>query len=337
VKLTRRDFRPERRSKYVAQPLKRRPTLRIILLAALGVAVYLKYDSVINSKAFRNLRQPRRLVDAMLGKDQPAPPVRVEGLAWSPDSSAVEADCRMADLEACLGGWQGLGREPSGALRAEVEKAVVRFGTDASNGVLARFVRAPDAADPLAKGAERLQLVKLELRGAKETRTFERPVASAASLCEGERCLDAVRAQAPFARFRSAAFSDLESSDPESARAPVASLTPLEGAAVRPVLRGRIVEAPADGSPALPGQWVKIYHGENTFSYYRGFASLRPSVRAGAMIEAGDTLGLVAATKDSLRALDVKIEKDGLLVDPYAFLGIGPSALASKAEPDHAR
>ncbi|GEM_PF-2297176 len=319
MKLTHRDFRPLRRSKYVAQPLKRRPTLRILLLAVIGVTVYLKYDSVVNSKAFRNLRQPRRILDAMLHQD--IPPVEAsapgEGLRWSRDSSEVELACPGARIEACLDRSNSLGREAVGALRADVEKAQVQWQADATKGVKARFVRVPDAADPLTIGASRLELARLEILGTNGSVVLEsRPGENGATLCERNRCLDAFQPQPPFARYRE---TDKTAAEVPGRRwIPEAGFTSLEGPAAKPILRGRVVEAPANLGP---DQWVKIYHGENTFSWYRGFSSLRTGLKPGDLIETQDTLGFVASQGDSAGTLEVRIEKNGLLVDPRGFLG----------------
>jgi hypothetical protein len=75
---------------------------------------------------------------------------------------------------------------------------------------------------------------------------------------------------------------------------------------------------------ASGGEWMKIYHGENIFSYYRGFAQVRPGLKTGSRVDTHDTLGLVAARGDTLEGLQVRIEKDGLMVDPLAYLGLPP-------------
>ena len=330
MKLTHRDFRPLRRSRYVAQPLKRRPTLRILLLAAIGVTVYLKYDSVVNSKAFHNLRQPRRMLDAMLGQNL-APSETLPagaGILWAPDSSQVEADCPSNRIDVCLEQWRGLGREPVGTLRSDLEKAKVQWDADAANGIKARFLRVPDATDPLAAKMALLELVRLEIRGQKANLVLEQAAGGRSGrLCDRDRCLDALHPQAPLSRFR-----EVRAADPDQAesRLPAdARLIAMPGSAAKPVLRGRVVEA-----PSVPGSdhWVKIYHGENTFSYYRGLATLKPGLKPGAFLEAGDTLGFMGAG-DSATALDLRIEKDGMRVDPYAFMGLLRQAAGSAIAP----
>ncbi|MDB5104518.1 MAG: hypothetical protein JWP91_2207 [Fibrobacteres bacterium] len=301
--------------------------MRIILLAAIGMAVYLKYDTVVNSNAFRNLRQPRRLVDAMLHKGQApaAAPLPVPGIVWALDSALVQADCPDGRNEACLDAWQSLDKEAIGSLRAALEKAGAQWNADSGTGFKATFRRIPDALDPLANAGTLLQLSRLEIGGSKGPLVLERaPGPGPSPLCAHDRCLDAVHPNAPFSRFRNAGNN--RAADPGS-RVPEASLTSLSGLAAKPILRGRLVEAAAE---MAPDRWVKIYHGGNTFSWYRGFATLRPGLKPGSMIETGDTLGLVAAKGDTLGTLDIRIEKDGMMVDPFTFLGLQSDSIGTE-------
>ena len=55
MSLSRRDFRPSKRTRFVAGPPRRKPVLRILLLAGFGALVYLKFDSFVASRAFRQL------------------------------------------------------------------------------------------------------------------------------------------------------------------------------------------------------------------------------------------------------------------------------------------
>jgi hypothetical protein len=335
VKLTHRDFRPLRRSKYVAQPLKRRPTLRILALAALGIAVYLKYDSVVNSRFFQNLRQPRRLVDAMLpmlyGGAVPAAVPAAEGLAWSADSALVDADCRDTVVTICLDRWQtSLGSETIGTLRGILAKASMQWDVEPAHGIKARFIRALETADPPEGPSPSLELSRLEILGGKESLVLEHPAGDgAAAFCDKRRCLDSNPPRMPFARYRITEKSN--PAGPESPRPPgsILSLIPLEGIKANPILRGRVVEVPTESEP---DQWLKIYHGADIFSYYRGLSNLGPAIKPGAMIESGETLGQVSANGDSAGVLDVRIEKAGVLIDPREFLGIAPEAVANAPE-----
>lgn len=333
MKLTHRDFRPLRRSKYVAQPLKRRPTLRILALAAIGIAVYLKFDSVVNSKVFQNFRQPRRLVDAMLHQPPADSAVAsAAGLAWSPDSTRLDAECMDSTVENCLKRWQSvLGSEATGALRGILAKASTQLEVEAAHGFEARFVPIVESSDPLEGPPASLELTRLEIRGGKESLVLERTPGNAlAPFCGKQGCLDVNPARMPFARYRITETTDSAYPEPNRTPGPMLSLVPLSGLKAKPIQRGRVVEVPA----AMEAhQWVKIYHGANLFSFYRGLASLDPAVKTGAMIESGEFLGQVAAIGDSAGVLDLRIEKGGLPVDPFEFLGIVPEAVADVSDP----
>jgi hypothetical protein len=363
VKLTHRDFRPLRRSKYVAQPLKRRPTLRILLLAALGIIVYLKYDTVVRSKAFKSLSEPAKLWHALLHEDGalPLPVVSGAGLKWSPDSAFLDAECD-GSAAGCLESWKSLGREPVGTLRAVMEKARIQWNAGAENGFSAKYARIAHAGEPADGMPPDLELIRVELRGARGAVTLERSDAERSSaFCmggegddggeggkrgkdskdhkggnggEGDKCLDERRTQLPFARTRigipspgpdsggvdgsgAPGMGDEEAMGGEHGR--VMRIFSLAGPAAKPVLAGRVVAVP---DSLIDNPWVKIYHGENTFSWYRGFSSLRSGIVPGALIGTDDTLGFVAMRGDTTEALDVRIEQDGIPADPFGFLGI---------------
>jgi hypothetical protein len=328
VKLTHRDFRPLRRSKYVAQPLKRRPTLRILLLAALGVIIYLKYDTVVRSKAFKSLSEPAKLWHAMLNGEGTAAPAIASGtgLRWSPDSAFLAAECSGSVAAACLESWSKLGREPVGTLRAVLVKARIQWSADAGNGFRAKFARLVGDDESRDGKSGNLELVQVELRGGTGSVILEQSEGERTGLfCEGEKCLDQRPTQLPFGRVRAEPQSKQPGSE-DSATGGAQSIEPqsirlfsLEGSAVKPILPGRVVAVP-DSAASNP--WMKIYHGENIFSWYRGFSSLRSGIAPGVMIGSGDTLGFVAARGDTAEALDLRIEKDGTPADPFAFLGI---------------
>lgn len=344
MKLSHRDFRPQRRLKYVAHPPKRRPTLRILLLATIGLAVYLKYDTVVTSRTLQNIRKNSEEFFAGLVNKGPAPhsaSTTDTGLRWSRDSVSLEAVCTSPKVDSCLERWQGLGKETVGTLSAYLRKATAQWDADAGGGFLARFRRVPNESDPLAPGnaGTLLEMNRLEIRGAKGTLVLER-IPEKNALCAEGRCLDELTPSAPFANFRQAAIQ--VHSDAQEARIPEAAFIPLGDAAAGPVLRGRVVELstptnsviapvgstipgatpPVPGPTVSTGTWIKIYHGRNIFSYYRGFAELHAGLRPGLVVNTGDTLGMVPGKGDSLGVLELRIEQDGLMVDPYAFLGL---------------
>jgi hypothetical protein len=325
VKLSHRDFRPPRRSKYVTRPPKRRPTLRILLLGLLGLAVYLKFDAVARLPFWKTFRHPGEWLSARMHPPAPAPAPSPALLAWESDSSRVKADC-PGEASSCLGPGFPLGPEAAGQVREILGKAEAQWETRAQAGFSALFARAPD----FPPSEPHWELTRLETRGPGRS-VLEKDPSRGGAFCAEGRCLDEIRPRAPLSAFASARERSLpvESSDPglPAAPAPAVRFAAANGAGVVPVLRGRIVALPAAGDTA---GWIKVHHGRNLFSYYRGLARLGSSVRAGAMLDPGDTLGWVAG--DSA-ALELRIESDGIALDPLAFLGL-PSA---PGEPAHVR
>lgn len=321
MKLSHRDFRPPRRSKYVTQPPKRRPTLRILLLGLIGLAVYLKFDAVARLPFWDTVKHPRAWLDAHLhaGAAAPAPPAPV-ALRLSGDSLSAEAECPSA-AAVCLTAGFPLGAEAAGSLREVLAKAEAQLGADAGTGFLATFARGKDAA----AGDTAWSPVRIELRGARPMILDRKGPA----WCAAGKCLDETRPQAPLAAFRAVAAHALalpRAVDPglEALEWPEARFAAQADAPVRPVLRGRVVDLPAPGDSA---DWIKLHHGRNLFSYYRGLARIDSAVRVGAMVEPGATLGWTAPES---AAVDLRVEADGRPLDPLAFLGLN-------AETAHAR
>ena len=62
MKLSHRDFRPAKRSRFVGLPPHRRPALRILLLGAFGILVYYKFDDFLASRAIKALKNPSALL-----------------------------------------------------------------------------------------------------------------------------------------------------------------------------------------------------------------------------------------------------------------------------------
>lgn len=344
MKLVHRDFRPPRRSKYVAQPHKRRPTLRILILVAIGVAVYWKFDSVVSSPFFRNILKPTSLMKSLRKGDkaaEPAPSAAIpQTWRWSRDSSYLEAICHSPRYRECLETWKGKTGPNIGELRAVMAKTQAQWNVEPTGGFTARFLRLDRLENEGAGIVPELELSRLDMVTAAGMFSLERASGKPA-FCAKDKCLDEVHPRPPFSRF-------LRASTPENPEGreehPIeAVFTPLQGAVFRPVLSGRIVDVspivdpahsafppvdtaaiPATDSPitTLTSNWVKLYHGRNLFSRYRGFARLGGGLQTGSMVRAGDTLGYVAVDGNSTGSLALLIEKDGLAVDPFAFLGL---------------
>lgn len=316
MKLSHRDFRPARRSKYVARLPKRRPTLRILLLGLLALVVYLKFDAVARLPFWKTFRHPGEWISLQMRQRTPLPPPCPVVLDWAHDSSHVNAVCPVAASQ-CLGKGFPLGPEPAGQVREILGKAEAQWQARAVAGFAAGFARSQD----LASSEPRWELERLELRGDAKPMVLEKdPARGEAGFCANGRCLDDLHPHAPVAGVRSMRVTILPGPSPDSglpvSAVPAALFSAANGTCVLPILRGRIVAVPAESDTT---GWLKLHHGRNLFSYYRGLARMGAAVRAGAMLEPGDTLGWIAG--DSA-AVELRIEAGGMALDPLAFLGL---------------
>ncbi len=327
MKISHRDFRPPRRSKYVTQPLKRRPTFRILLLAGIGLAVYLKFDTVVSSRAFQSLRKPKEIISAFsrIGNGAPERHADPIALKWSVDSGGAEADCPSARLDSCLRGLAGMDPEALGSLRAAIQKVEWQWDAAPIAGFSAHFLRNDNPLDLLHPKETALELSRLDLPTAKGIlQLIRKPGKEPAPLCTADRCLDEVHPQTPFTHYRSAASLPLVSADQD--RIPGAVFIPEEGASAKAILPGRVIALPKH----MEQDWLEIYHGANLFSFYRGFSRLRAGLKAGSRVGIEDTLGFLSAPADSAAGiprdgrveagLEMRIVKDGSSVDPIAWL-----------------
>jgi hypothetical protein len=327
VKFSHRDFRPPRRSKYVGRPSKRWPTLRILLLGLFGLAVYLKFDTVAKLPVWKTARHPGAWFSARIHPSVTLPPLSPVVLAWETDSNRVAAECPGA-APACLDSGFPLGSEPAGQVRAILAKAASRWQANAVGGFTATFTR---VADPAAADSG-WSLRRLEIRRTPRDLVLEKDATGGGnSFCAEGRCLDDLSPHTPLTAFIYARAWLLPAApiDPglPLPETPEAWFSAANGAGVLPILRGQVVSVPPQGDTA---GWLELHHGRNLFSFYRGLARLGSSVRAGAMIEPGDTLGWMGG--DSAR-LELRIESAGRPLDPLAFLGLP----ASREEMPHER
>jgi hypothetical protein len=300
--------------------------------------VYLKFDSVVSSRAFQKLYHPQSLVSGLTRLVAPdAGKANPMALRWAADSSMAEAECASPRLDSCFADLDGMDPEALGTLRAAIQKVALQWNVEAIGGFTARFLRTHANANLLNPNATALDLSRLELRTDRGVRPGDRGKGgklilksggesgkTPATLCAADRCLDASHPHPPFAHFRNIAPpASIDASQP---RVPQADFLSTAGPAAQAVLPGRIVEMPAD----LRKEWMKIYHGANVFSFYRGFTRMRPGLKNGSMVTAQDTLGFVdpletqteeiTVVDASQQGLEVRIEKDGLLIDPLAWL-----------------
>lgn len=378
MRLSHRDFRPKKRRKYVlpgsvedrSGPSRKRLTLRILLLAAFGILVYLKYDDFIQSPLIKRLREPQQLwKDAVRNFREPA--VREPATALpqiSPDSVFMLWSCASAKSDSCLDAWAGMDAGDKGSIRALLWKARLRMKLPEPSSFAAGFRGNPAAVpetgtaqDSASEAAEaageaparpwRLDRIRfqagpgsLDLESLRDSAGGERwclrstpPTADPDILLEGRSaatltCLDEPRPKPPLRLF----------SDPElhPERPPVLSFRTGSGEAFHPILPGKVM-----GLPSGEKGWLKVYHGRNLFSYYSGFAGIGKDLDPGALVGVGDTLGF-AGDADTAAAmpggaartgtLRLRIEKDGSPIDPLAFLGLEPAPVSDSAV-THAR
>jgi len=327
VKLSHRDFRPPRRSKYVARLPKRKPTLRIVLLGLLGLAVYLKFDAVARFPFWKSFRHPGEWITAHMPSRTPAFAPSPVVLNWEHDSSRVNAACPV-EASLCLGAGFSLGQEPAGQIREILGKAEAQWQSEATAGFSAGFARNQD----LATMEPHWVLERLELRGKAKPVVLERdPARGEAVFCANGRCLDELHPRQPLAGIRSTRLQNGHPSSSDSGQPIAVSDTARfpagNGTGVLPILRGRVVTVPPPGDGS---GWLKLHHGRNLFSYYRGIARLGSSVRPGAMVDSADTLGWISGDSASL---ELRIESAGMPLDPMAFL----SRPSGKEESPHGR
>jgi hypothetical protein len=301
VRLSHRDFRPARRSKYVAAPPRKRPTLRILLLVAFGILVYLKFDSFVKSKAMQPFRQPEKLWQSVWNRLHPRPAAPAATLSLDSSATEMRLDCPSASTEACLSSWKAP-EDTKGFARALISKAAMAAGAKPEGFSLRLRSEAPESeADSIS-----WSVASLELREGGRIWTVG-PGKEAGVYCiHGGACLEKARPSAPLGKFTVVDHGD----------APDLWLQSAEGSAVLSPLPGRIMEVTEDSS----GRRLKVYHGMNLYCYYGGLAAWKEGPRAGDWLRTGDTLGLIAPVPGRLM---IRVEKDGMTADAMAFLDLG--------------
>ncbi len=361
MRLSHWDFRPKQRRKYVAAGTAdghngpRRTALRILLLAAAGGLVYLKYDDFIQSPALQKLRNPDSLWQAARERVRPWLPLGVAKAPPSVPATASEAGrlewtCASAKRDSCLEAWALPSEMARGAVRAALRKAQTRTGFPELSGFSAVFQRVPQEI----AASESWELTRVVLVAGDRTLDWASlPDGTGALRWCAHRAGNPVHCPAesdprpPVRRFASAEL--------RAERPPVLGLRVAADEAVRPVLPGRILDLPRG-----PEGWLKVHHGGTLFSYYSGFARLQPGLAAGLPVDEGDTLGFAGPPQSALPAsaiphdpaapsadtvvvaaipassleshLLLRIEKDGSPVDPQAYLGLTPAVAAAPGD-----
>ncbi len=336
MKFSHRDFRPERRLKYVSQPPKRRPTLRILIFAAIGCIVYLKFDAFMASPFIRKLQASwiskasplsAEVLNGKLPTDNsvevknslPVPGVRGRW-EWAQDSSRFEFTCGSKLVEACfqedvgeyskLLGPERLGPELLGQLRALISKCQSQWDVKPTVGFVARYSTVPTSEGRLAK-AELQSLDFEDSQAHVSLRVVDHE--GYVKYCWEGKCLDE--------RFVHAPVSSAGSLEKISSPRPEWRYFLVAEESVHPALRGRIVSLPPKNDTS--GE-VKIYHGGELYTSYIGLTRLA-AVHTGMMVNPKDTLGWTGpgkagSDKVGAPALILRMENGGMAADPESIL-----------------
>ncbi len=315
MKLSHRDFRPQKRFKYVAQPSKRRPTIRILVLVAFGVLVYLKFDSVFSSKIAQSVLHPGRLFTGLknpsdrlavtpnvIAGTQTSPNPSLN-LRWSTDSLQVDLLCPTDNVKECLRSAQGLDSSLAGNLRGLIHKVALQWNRTPLKGFSVHFISDTASRDtPI-----RFALQSLEFMSSEGPLILNRKVTGTSNqYCSARSCLDDLTPQLPIWDFHGLQ-STLQ--HPVGVR-----YTALAPSVFHPMLAGQVVFIDSQA------QRLKMYHGHNIFSDYAGSIKLSLNLKVGSKVEAQDTLGIAGVEGDSLSGLIFHIEKNGLYLDPRDFI-----------------
>lgn len=325
-------------------PPRKRPTIRILLLAAFGLLVYLKYDAFIQSSLIKSLRQPEQLWKSVASRFRktPEPVSALAGPMVSSDSTLLQWRCASPGSDSCLDAWSGLDAGNKGLVRALIWKTRLQLDLPEFSSFTTDFRRNPpaspgtDSAGEIPEGMGespenplRLHAIRF-LAGSRTLRLESRgDSAGGETWCVAPEDLGA--------GFKPACLVDpapkpplrlFEEPELRQERPPVLSFHTGSGEAFHPVLPGKVMNLPSG-----EGDWLKIYHGQLLFSYYSGYADISRGLRVGALVGIEDTLGFARRTDTSgtagiaegtprAGALRLRIEKDGSPVDPLAFLGL---------------
>jgi hypothetical protein len=303
VRLSHRDFRPAKRSKYVAAPPRKRPTLRILLLIAFGILVYLKFDSFVKSKALQSFRGPEKIWQSLRERFAPMrPPPAALQATFDSASSRTRLDCVSPRFDECLAEWKTT-EEDRGRARSLIRRASHAAGITRPDG-FSLSVKAAGAEDEDSSFA---RLESLELRGDGRAWIIE-PSKDGLGYCfRGGPCLEAPRVLPPLAKLEAVDHGD----------APGLWLKASEGWPVLAMLPGRIMEVTGDSLE----RELEVYHGGTLYCRYGGLSPSQAGPKAGDWVSAGDTLGLIAAPSERLTLI---LERDGFPADAAAFLGLPP-------------
>lgn len=316
------DFRPVKRPRYVpsSRPPRKFPLIRILLLIALAVFVYTRFDTLWStaSEKFHPATVWHKVTGPLFGKDDK--PGRLT-LAWNADSSRVTLTCPRGLDAACCESLATVNESLCGTAAAVLEKARwkgVLSRTPASQRPL--HLEAHTVVSDLGAWGHELTGV----RGEDPSGTFAYRLAgragpgptsggSARSWCDSRRgCLSRAAAREPLADAR--LLSPLSGTDPVHGGATIVHwIAPTSR--VRAILPGRVVAVASGGGAA--GVSVRVYHGTELYASY-GPLTPAPGVSPGALVKTGSYLGDAPAAAGGYR-LTMRLRQGGQPLDPTAL------------------
>ncbi len=240
-------------------------------------------------------------------------------LKWSSDSMQINLTCPAGPLENCLKDFRDLESEAVGSLRSLIYKAALQWKINPHLGLTAYF----QSSDSTVDSHKSFRLNRLDLyttSGVMTLLPFKNKFQVAVNnqvYCHLDRCLDSFDPKSPVDKF----IGTIEMQNHK----PSLTMKPLTGKKMKPIWRGEIVEL------EVKTNRLKLYHGQNIFSYYSGDIQFQPGLRQGAIVGLDDTLGFFSA--DSIGCLNLMISKNGFYLNPLTYFGISSQAEMGNHEP----
>jgi Peptidase family M23 len=301
-------------------PRRKFPLIRIVLLLALGVLVYAKFDDVWNS--VRSVANPVTLWNKMTGSADAASSGALGGksgrLVWSTDSSLVSLACTRGLSADCCDQLNHADKGLCQASKALLEKARWKGALTQNAADRPLHIEARAVVGDLGEWG--YELSGLSGRDGIGPFTFRR-LSTSQAWCDTRRgCLRTTLARAPLLEGHLVHAAGNGSS--ETVRAGTTFVKWASGSPrVRAVLPGRVAKVASQGADTT-AVTVMVYHGAELYVTY---GPLRPvaGVKAGALVKAGSYLGDArGTTADGSYALNVGLRQAGQPVDAAAFWGL---------------
>ena len=354
MKLSHRDFRPQKRSKFVSQPPPHKPILRILLLAVFGAIVYLKFDSFISLNFIQKiLHRTKGSISA--NQNQTVAAIAGEWI-WSKDSLNLDFTCANFPLETCLAekGKIDFAAEPSqtnrentesqikSRLRSLLKKMEIQWKEKPKNNLKVQLVGSRDITDSPIDW----KFSAISFQGIKDkVNIIISQEQGKEKFCLGSYCLDEEKFQSPLEKY--SLIQDLEEHT-DSNRNPISHFTLDQSQEIpvhqiiHPISKGMIISF--QSKPLL----IKLYHGHGLFSYYSGNFLPKKGLQIKTMVNLQDTLGHLeksipisssdtsgsstnsATLPDSSRNftssllgnLSLQVERNGQFINPTEFLNL---------------